>query len=292
MDHTDAKERKNRYNLLRENLGEKFEHWGEDIEDQDVMDLPQYDLPCLIEDLDKVLLYRYVPATYFNIRNMETQMIHLSANNMMNDVFEGLPEVERDVPYQQFRYLYDLAYMCCMTEDNDNLLMWSHYADSHRGFCIEYDLKRLQDDPYKILSHIFPVVYGDKRLPKRSAHNLLESCKLLKNAIEENSSYDGLDSMDNILPLVLYKSNEWGYEKEWRIVYTKMQMYEENDEELYRGTIPFRCISGVYLGCYIDPEIKKNIMEICERISTPERKVKVYQAKLSPDRYQLEFDEL
>ena len=27
----------------------------------------------------------------------------------------------------------------CLSEVPDNMLMWSHYADHHRGFCVEYD---------------------------------------------------------------------------------------------------------------------------------------------------------
>ncbi|MBK8112877.1 MAG: DUF2971 domain-containing protein [Saprospiraceae bacterium] len=26
----------------------------------------------------------------------------------------------------------------CLSEENDNLLLWSHYADCHKGYCVEY----------------------------------------------------------------------------------------------------------------------------------------------------------
>jgi Protein of unknown function (DUF2971). len=32
--------------------------------------------------------------------------------------------------------------ICCFSEANDNLLMWSHYASSGRGFCLEFDSTR------------------------------------------------------------------------------------------------------------------------------------------------------
>lgn len=32
--------------------------------------------------------------------------------------------------------------IACFTESNDNSAMWGHYADSHRGFCIEYDFQK------------------------------------------------------------------------------------------------------------------------------------------------------
>ena len=30
----------------------------------------------------------------------------------------------------------------CFTPHNDNLLMWSHYAKSHSGICIEFDVEK------------------------------------------------------------------------------------------------------------------------------------------------------
>lgn len=33
----------------------------------------------------------------------------------------------------------ELIGVLCLTEKKDNLLMWSHYANSHKGFCIKFD---------------------------------------------------------------------------------------------------------------------------------------------------------
>jgi hypothetical protein len=30
--------------------------------------------------------------------------------------------------------------LCSFSECNDSILMWSHYAKDHKGFCVEYDL--------------------------------------------------------------------------------------------------------------------------------------------------------
>ncbi len=209
------------YDRLRENLKEKFEYWKEQIEDNDVIDLSKYDLTRAISDAESFKLYRYIPANYFNIRNIETQKIHLSPNGVMNDVYEGLPSISKDLPYRRIQKLNDLAYMVCMTETKDNMLMWSHYAANHEGFCVEYDLKRLRQQPYNIVEHIFPVVYTSNRQAFRNIDNLIQSHEILKDDIKENAEYDGEEILDNILPLFLTKSNVWQYEKEWRIVYTK-----------------------------------------------------------------------
>ncbi|MDD3772392.1 MAG: DUF2971 domain-containing protein, partial [Weeksellaceae bacterium] len=35
--------------------------------------------------------------------------------------------------------------ICCFSKTNNNIHMWSHYADSHKGICIEYDSSEFND---------------------------------------------------------------------------------------------------------------------------------------------------
>ena len=44
--------------------------------------------------------------------------------------------------------------VACFSEVVDNMLMWSHYADGHRGFCLEYDTNH---EPF---ANAFPVTYS------------------------------------------------------------------------------------------------------------------------------------
>ena len=36
--------------------------------------------------------------------------------------------------------------ICCLTQDPFNLLMWSHYADSHRGMVVEFEIPTNVED--------------------------------------------------------------------------------------------------------------------------------------------------
>lgn len=279
------------YDSLRENLLDKYEAWGQDIRDEDVMDLCISDIRNLINDSNEFKLYRYVSPDYFNIRNIETQQIHLSPNGVLNDVYEGLVVDKEKANYQKFQELKELAYMTCLTESNDNILMWSHYAKGHTGICIEYDLKTLVNDKYQILNHIFPVIYDNDIILERNIPKMIESYKSIKTAIDIDEALDN-KLFNDIIPLFLIKSKVWEYEREWRIIYSLKQMYDENDETLYSGNIPLNCISGIYLGLKIHPEIKRNILEICERISNDDKHIDVYQAKISGDRCTIEFDKV
>lgn len=75
---------------LRDSLREKFTYYEQDIRDEDVLDLSRHDIPTVIQNSTSFKLYRYMSPEYFNIRNIEPQTIHLSANGDMNDIYEGL----------------------------------------------------------------------------------------------------------------------------------------------------------------------------------------------------------
>ena len=90
------------------------------------------------------------------------------------------------------RYINNSGILC-LSGVCDDILMWSHYADSHRGFVIEYERSKRN---YLGKSAI-PVLYTDE-LPSLSPIDVLERKK---------------ESQEK---LWLYKSTHWKYEKEWR----------------------------------------------------------------------------
>jgi hypothetical protein len=53
-----------------------------------------------------------------------------------------------------------LCKVCCFNEDPASMLMWSHYSDNHRGFCIEYDLGDPKAEQFR--RQLYPVVYSDQ----------------------------------------------------------------------------------------------------------------------------------
>lgn len=92
-----------------------------------------------------------------------------------------------------------------LTETHDNLLMWSHYADEHRGAAFEFDVD--DNDPYGLF------IFNDSM----KKDNLSDAGNV---KYRKTRSYEGNFSSDT-LPLVrkhyvFIKSDEWIYEKEFR----------------------------------------------------------------------------
>ena len=111
----------------------------------------------------------------------------------------------------------------CLSEVIDSPLMWSHYAEDHKGFAIRYNTKLLEI-PECILCEnekrcfcrrpgkpLFPVIYKDERYDA-SAVALARAMYLEFN--------DGNEDFGYPFPLltVLQKSRDWEYEREWRII--------------------------------------------------------------------------
>ena len=288
------------YDSLREKLLDRFDYWNDDITDDDVFDFSQYDLGDYVKNNKHLYLYQYRRPDYYSIRNLETQKIHLSKSGTFNDVYEGMPIGRKDDFKTNNTGLYDLAYVSCFSEVSDSQLMWSHYADSHKGFCVQYDLKLLQKDPFKTIKHIFPVMYSPIRLINHNIPEMVDLLGELRNAVKNEDDFFNIDYFDNVLPLLIRKSSCWEYEKEWRIIYTLKHIYDYYDELsekdyalLKAGTIPFPCVSSVFIGYRIEEEKKNHIVEICNRLSRETgREIPVYKAYLSNNSYDILFDDI
>ncbi|WP_120502160.1 DUF2971 domain-containing protein [Roseovarius sp. EL26] len=101
------------------------------------------------------------------------------------------------------------AFICCFSESWDNPLMWSHYSNSHQGYCIKYRFK--QDLIRKYDDHVpLDVQYSSER-PK------LTILDLLKFADEQKTVSEGYNPTDVLHAIAYQKPEEWEYEKEWRV---------------------------------------------------------------------------
>lgn len=91
----------------------------------------------------------------------------------------------------------DTAGVFCATTNPRHLLMWSHYADSHRGICIGFRGIARQPATGRAVAH--PVQYTVRRPHVNPMKSLTESARKR---------------------CVLRKPKEWEYEDEWRLVGT------------------------------------------------------------------------
>ena len=124
-------------------------------------------------------------------------------------------KTESRLKFRELDYLG--TYVCCFSKENNSTLMWAHYADSNKGFCIEYDFNKLPIPKGNLLrKSIFPVAYTSTPIDVRD---------LLAETGSQIYQYP-LDAA--ILCTALNKASMWQYEQEWRVVWVLASALEKD----------------------------------------------------------------
>lgn len=148
--------------------------------------------------------------------------------------------------------LKDSAGVYSLSKSCTDELLWAHYANSHQGFCIEYDLDTLvkfgRSDYFN-----FDVKYSDHP-------PILDINDMLK--VDDKVSF--------IQKLIGVKSKKWAYEKETRVVTS------ESGSQNY----DYRAVKSIYFGLRMAEE---KIQEVMKRLSG--RGIKYYQIHLKDNSY-------
>ena len=140
--------------------------------------------------------------------------------------------------------------IACFSETAYNLPMWNHYANGHRGICLEYDTLKFNYNP-NLRKQLFPVYYQDK---------LPDILKLMKDMDLNHLSKSLFDY------ILIHKLNDWSYEKEWRLVLNLLQIEEANNKG-DTGTIKWLTKpSKVYMGAKTGEDMKYFIIRLCEKL--------------------------
>lgn len=172
----------------------------------------------------------------------------------------------------------------CLTTSFNNLLMWSHYADSHRGFVVEFkmDSSFFTQEYSDTLWQAKPVKYVQKRpVIDGFSEFLTTESKFLK--LNDAFFYT--------------KGRIWDYEKEYRMLCSvvlpnfKCRTIKKGQKEITGiHDIPPDAVSGVIFGASMDAE---TIEECCKDLSRPDcAHIKLQKAQLHPTGYALEIKDL
>ena len=91
-----------------------------------------------------MLLYRFIDSSY-GIESLRERQVKVSRIKDLNDPFEFMAPESRDPDrrkaLEQARdKFHDARGILCFSESWRDPVMWSHYADSHRGICLGFDV--------------------------------------------------------------------------------------------------------------------------------------------------------
>lgn len=146
----------------------------------------------------------------------------------------------------------------CLSEKKDDLLMWAHYSDAHRGLCLEFEASTEGSFFWEAFRVVYQEDYPVVNMMRMGEAE--EFCKAL-----------------------LTKSTHWSYEQERRILKTK---YEGGAGDYY---FPPAALTGVIFGALMNSEDKETIKNWIKAYPS---EISIYEATLNGHRYQLDIGKI
>lgn len=221
----------------------------------------------------------YESVNNSKIKSIVDNKFWVSTYDNLNDPFElksifieedkikeyGYPvEMIKEVLRMHKEYLIG----CFTTNLTNNLPMWSHYVNNHKGICIEYNVV----SP----SFFYPVMYEKGRhISNNICMNFVAlAFRDMKGKITTEQKEE-LELYSQILfHNTMIKDKSWEYEDEYRYIIPKMI---SDDKEIKGGTLLNTRtigieISGIYLGMCCEEKYKSMLIDIAKSLG-----IKIYQ---------------
>jgi Protein of unknown function (DUF2971) len=142
-------------------------------------------------------VYHFTKAGH-GLEAIQRRRLKLARISELNDPFEFLQVASRN-PKTRARYQYvkralsEYMGLLCFSENWSNPVRWSHYAESHRGICLGFDVASAAE--------MRKVRYVENRIPPN-----LRAMKAM-----------GETAVEHMLDLLTLKFKHWQYEQEHRL---------------------------------------------------------------------------
>ena len=157
------------------------------------------------DNIDTLYKYRNIDINTLNL--ITEEKVKISNFNYFNDPADPIIKLQiKELP--EIKDMINKIKICSLSSEYDNFLMWSHYANEHKGICIAYDISKIKEYNKTILKK---VIYTKKIQIYKPYNHIFEN--LILNNEEKN-----------FISLFYLKHKNWKYEKEYRII-----TYEDYD---------------------------------------------------------------
>lgn len=159
------------------------------------------------------------------------------------DHMQGDPDIGIEICRAATQRLIDRARVLSFSENWDNILMWSHYADSHKGLCLGFTVSRFARN----------TVFKNVRYPPASDENERPTLDL---------SHEEFITTRMAEIAIYVKSHDWKYEDEVRLV----DPWVGSEYYSLRDNSSLISLSEVIYGSRMGEEIRKGIERLIEHL--------------------------
>jgi hypothetical protein len=160
----------------------------------------------------------------------------------------------------------------CLTEDINNVVMWSHYAEDHKGVGFKLRVLEELDHPFLVARK---VNYSRDYINMGTAEDIADHLFAVKT----------IDMVALCWEMVILKHRDWEYEREWRCYWPLL------DRDVPAGFTDYRqdarLFESIYLGCCMpDNEAQEFVQLVRHHLpATP-----VFKVRKSTANFDLQFD--
>ncbi len=213
------------------------------------------------------------PLSFLTLKNKAPNVAEEVRKSFLKDKEELINEDEKS----WFNNVFDRAKnnvnnelgILSLSKNWNNTLMWSHYTNSHKGFCVGFNPNHKFFDNY---------VSNDGKY-SRTVHEVSYSENRIKIPIcfSEERLY--------FKPFIT-KSIDWKYEDEVRVLSSlnlANKIIEFQPLDLYLFAVPHSAILEIIVGANISSENKNVVQYFCKK-----NNINLFEAKISDTKFDME----
>jgi hypothetical protein len=167
-------------------------------------------------------IYKYHSINIFLLHSLRKKEHWCSRFDLLNDPYElyFIDQTDNKV----FKNLTQGVCVCCFSKTMSEILMWSHYADNHKGVCLEFEI-----DEELVKGFLLEMKYNNELtvLDKIELHNN----GTLNLNIETNAKF------------LITKFKNWEYEQELRF-----NMINDDHEKIGKTNGYIGNLTSIYFG--------------------------------------------
>ncbi len=229
----------------------------------------------ITESASKAIDHHSMLSAYINREGLAGPLDSKQAKEVLKDIqtlFGGdlssmTSHLVADLTSSHFDYTLKQIGACCFTAQNNNELMWAYYADSHKGFCVGYEV--------------------DEAVLRIGGFDLRPM-----NYVSERPKLDFWEMLfTDIASKVLFsKSINWSHEREMRIIaHMDNVAVAESRENGFLIDMPKGIeVTEIILGSRVESELEQDLIQIAAALSKKNRRhVPVKSAVPESARYNL-----
>lgn len=208
------------------------------------------------------VFYKYRDINIYTINSLIEKGIYKSDPKNFNDPFDPIFKID-DLNSEILKEKLKDIKIVSLSKNCDNYLMWSHYANSHKGICLGYKINKNK--------------LGNENVVfcKVKYENL--KCDKVTSSIFSNYNGDlGLTTGD----IYLRKYENWEYEQEYRFICLKKDGNEYLTDEIE--------LKEVIFGYKTSEEDKKHIIDIIKNFYDI-RKIKFKKVIFNSEKFEIEI---